>query len=287
MGLLLLGLSILSLSFFFIPPVKGGVVLGGVLIMALSYFFPSPRSIEKIPYYEKQSLACRHFVIEWTILMGIVFGALLWTVKMGSDVAERTSEIYQILSARNGVWETLQFVALLLSGLLLVYGSFRYRSTFAYPVSIVFPLFFALVFLIGAGEEARWSLPWKDPGEKDTTLRWLSFTGFELNQLANQLVKAIVILYAGLLPLFAFCFRSVKLLMEQLSIPLPHAAFVPFCLMGVALDHPWVFKDLLGIGAYPPHYDMTEFRETLMAFTVLGGVLFSLKKWKWRLIHKQ
>lgn len=294
MGVFLLGLAIAVLGNLFLYPMNLFVLLLGLVIMALSYFSPSEKTLRKADYYEQQGALCHQFIIEWTLVLLVVFFSLVGTLALSNDVTIRNGWFYQTLTSPWGVWEDLQFVALLLSSIIIVVGVVRFHHTFAYKISFLFPLFFALIFFYGAGEEVGWGMALFEKTipithevvvsghQPDTTILPLRLIGVDPNFFANGIIRGLVLIYAGVIPLFAYCFRSVNLIVELLSLPLPHAAFVPICLMGVAMDNPWVIKGLLGLAEFPPYYDMSEFRETLLYMTILGGAILAYKKWKLR-----
>jgi len=171
---------------------------------------------------------------------------------------------FLLIAKEGGFWETVQALALILSGSILVFGAFRFR----WPLLFIIAAF----FFFAAGEELNWGQRWFSFATPAPLKVWnidgqcnLHDSTFMIG-CTHMVLLLFAFIFELLLPMIAKYCDSVRYIFKR--VPLPPVAFVPFAVFGL-------LAGLLPAGLW----GVSEMQETLFYLVALGGVIVSTKRW--------
>lgn len=221
------------------------------------------------------------FIRYWTLFLTVILVLLLITQRLSFYYANQQIGWFDWIAEENGIWETVQALALILATGILVYGCWHYHSRFHSLFSFIAPLIFGALFFFAAGEEVNWGQFWfKFYPDISFDIHNHDWAGGHLDDVANSGLHWLIYIYGILLPLLAAIFPRVKTTLYDLCLPIPPLAFVPFCLFVIFIDYGWFYKHVLQLPYFPPPWSNSELRETLFDLVILGSVIVQYLRWR-------
>jgi hypothetical protein len=175
------------------------------------------------------------FVLAWSAFLGLIFFLLLTNV---------------LIPVEDGLWESLE--ALVLTTALVLYAWYLHKHRSKLPNGArILASIFALILLVGLGEETKWGINWSI---KDS---------YDLHSFDNYIVHFLLVTFGIVMPIALTMFPLARKGLDDMYIASPHLLFSPWILLTLAFGFP------------------SESREMMLYLLFLGSIISSLLRWQY------